>query len=311
MIRFVNAKINLGLKILFKRPDGYHELSTVFYPIGLYNGTPENPEPFCDILEVTPLGKEYSQDSYQFSGLPIDCPLEKNLVFKAMAAFRHELEKLDKTAGHYHIHLEKFIPDGAGLGGGSADASFTLKILNELEDEPFTPRELKDIAAGIGADCPFFIENRPVAASGIGEIMSSLDLNLSGKWALVVKPHLSISTREAFEGLNLSSRDSAGNERTERCVYPESLISLPIEKWRSAELQNDFEFSLFPKYPVLSRIKTALYECGAIYASLTGSGAALYGIWDSRDDVRNALEELSGSFADGTVSNPFFAICRL
>ncbi|MDE6637020.1 MAG: 4-(cytidine 5'-diphospho)-2-C-methyl-D-erythritol kinase, partial [Muribaculaceae bacterium] len=172
MVKFINAKLNLGLNIVRKREDGYHDLETVFYPIGVHNGTPENPEPFCDILEIIPSEKT----EFVFTGREVDCPLEKNLVYKAWKIFKDNYPELKD----YKIHLEKHLPDGAGLGGGSADASGVLLMLNELSGNPFKNEELLEMALCLGADCPFFILNRPCYAEGVGEILEPIDLDLSG-----------------------------------------------------------------------------------------------------------------------------------
>lgn len=308
MISFVNAKINIGLNVVGRRQDGYHLLETCFYPVGLYNGTPTNPEPFCDILELSDTmpenidlqeEKAYTQNgiTYIFSGNSIECPPEKNLVVRAGNMFAEYIRTnkatdLNDLAGPLTLRLCKQIPDGAGLGGGSADATFTLKMLNSRIVSPLSDKELEAIAVKLGADCPVFVKNKPVYAEGIGEIFSPINSNAIedlGKypyWLALVKPNLSISTREAFAGLNphipaIPLRDA---------------LKLPLSEWRRV-VKNDFEDSLFPLYPELERLKNALYDNGAIYASMTGSGAALYGIYDSRMKAQEALRHIAPPYS--------------
>ncbi|MDE7345341.1 MAG: 4-(cytidine 5'-diphospho)-2-C-methyl-D-erythritol kinase [Muribaculaceae bacterium] len=277
MIKFINAKLNLGLNIVRKRSDGYHELETLFYPVGRHNGTPENPEPFCDILEITPSGKT----EFVFSGRPVDCPLEKNLVYKAWHIFKESFPSLPE----FRLHLEKHLPDGAGLGGGSADASAVLCMLNELCGSPFDDRQLAAIALKLGADCPFFIYNRPCYAEGVGERLEPADVDLSGWWCLLVKPDLSISTKEAFAGVT-------------PCLPKFSLretIKLSPEKWQG-RMVNDFEGSLFPNHPILEDIKNRMIDSGAVYASMSGSGSTLFGLFRSKEEAGEASMAWAGHY---------------
>lgn len=269
MIRFVNAKLNLGLNIVRRRPDGYHDLETVFYPVGMHNGTPVNPEPFCDILEITPAGST----EFVFSGRTVDCPLEKNLVYKAWAVFKENYPQLPS----FRIHLEKHLPDGAGLGGGSADASAVICMLNELCGAPFNDEQLAAMALKLGADCPFFIYNRPCYAEGVGERIEPVDVDLSGWWCLLVKPEVSISTKEAFAGVTPGAP-----------VHPlRATVKMKPEEWQG-RMVNDFEGSLFPNHDVLSDIKGALKELGAVYASMSGSGSTVFGLFRSKDEAERA-----------------------
>lgn len=290
MIKFVNAKINIGLNILRKREDGYHELETVFYPVGLYNGTPENPEPFDDILEMH-LPEFAREDVFIFSGREINCPEKDNLVVKAVNLFNDCLKTSDMAISHVNVHLHKILPFGAGLGGGSADASFVLSTLNELYGHPFDEARLIEMARRLGADCPFFIINSPVVASGIGEIMKPLDLNLKGWWALIVKPDIYISTKEAFSGISPSFIHKDFGE----------MLSHPVEDWQLLGVTNDFERHLFKAYPHLDRIKGELIQTGASYASMSGSGSSIYGLYKSRESAQRA----SSFFTDETF------LCRL
>lgn len=283
MIRFVNAKLNLGLNIVRKRPDGYHELETLFYPVGKYNGTSENPEPFCDILEITPSKKT----EFVFSGRKVDCPLEKNLVYRAWSLFKESYHDMSE----WRIHLEKHLPDGAGLGGGSADASAVLCVLNELCGSPFDDAQLAAMALKLGADCPFFIYNRPCYAEGVGEKLVPTDVDLSGWWCLLVKPDVSISTKEAFAGVTPRQPELSLKE----------IIKLNPEKWQG-RMVNDFEGSLFPNHPVLKDIKDNLLGMGAVFSSMSGSGSTVFGLFQSKEEA----EETQKAFAEHYVS-----LCKL
>lgn len=278
MIAFVNAKINLGLQIVRRREDGYHDLRTIFYPVGLYAGQPENPVAFCDILEIVPVTSN-SRFSFITTGRAVDCPVEKNLVWRAadlyFKRFAHPNLSVD-------IHLEKHLPDGAGMGGGSADAAFTLRLLRDLDQAPLPDDEtLARAALELGADCPFFILNRPAYAEGVGECLSPIDINLAGKWIAVAKPDVFVSTREAFAGVSPAMPE----------FDLRSLPSIPMERWREI-LVNDFEKSIFPIHPNLELIKEEFYRLNAIYASLTGSGSCIYAIFDDEDLAKVALQIL-------------------
>ena len=269
MIRFVNAKLNLGLNIVRKRADGYHELETLFYPVGRYNGTPENPEPFCDILEIT----QAANTEFVFTGRKVDCPLEKNLVYKAWNVFKSAFPDIPE----YRIHLEKHLPDGAGLGGGSADASAVLCMLNELCGSPFCDSQLAEMALKLGADCPFFIYNRSCYAEGVGEKLVPVDVDLSGWWCLLVKPEVSISTKEAFAGVTPSIPEDSLKDT----------ILMPVEGWQG-RMVNDFEGSLFPNHKVLEDIKARLLDGGASYAAMSGSGSTVFGLFRDKEEALRA-----------------------
>ena len=246
MIVYPNAKINIGLNVLEERADGYHEISSVFYPV----------KELVDILEIIP-GEDFS-----FSSSGIAIPGNSNICTKA-----YDLLKADFDIENVQIHLHKQIPIGAGLGGGSADGAFTLKALNELFDLKLSNTELEKYALQLGADCPFFIENTQKYVTGKGEKMNEIDLDLSAYELKFIFPELHISTAEAYGGVILK--------------YPETnlldLMSKPIENWKG-EVKNDFEISAFEKYPELEKMKEKLYADGAIYASMTGSGSVLYGV---------------------------------
>ena len=274
MVKFINAKLNLGLNIVRKREDGYHELLTAFYPVGKFNGTPENPEPFCDILDIHTTGYN-TGDRFRFSGNNIGCQPSDNLATRAMDIFRSTCEEESIACMGIDLELYKHIPDGAGLGGGSADASFALLAANQLHGYPFPKEKLLEMAARLGADCPFFIENRPVTARGIGEIMRPIEPVLEGYWALIVKPDVYVSTREAFAGIT--------PREPERQI--EDILRLPVRKWEEEGLRNDFEPHIFDLHPLLADIKEELKGHGALYAAMSGSGSALFGIFSTRGDA--------------------------
>lgn len=252
MITFPNAKINLGLNIIEKRPDGYHNLETIFYPIHLE-----------DALEVVPLTGSSQEYDLKISGTPIECNTEDNLVIKA-----YRMLQKDFDIPALHIYMYKHIPMGAGLGGGSSDAAFMIKLLNEKFSLGMSINQMEDYAARLGADCAFFIQDRPVFATGIGNIMTPVELSLKGMYIVLVKPNISISTKEAYSKVNPHHPSQSLTE----------LIKYPIEEWKNI-IVNDFESSIFIAHPEIAAIKDKLYDMGAIYASMSGSGSAVYGIF--------------------------------
>ena len=276
MITFIPAKINIGLNIVARRPDGYHNLETLFYPIGKHNGTHSCPYPFGDILEITP--SQTGRMEFSFTGNAIDCPEEKNLVVKAAGLFTTRLkEDKDTTLPPLLIHLDKHIPDGAGIGGGSADATFTRRMLNCLCPSPFDDETMKEMATSLGADCPFFLHDIPMIGEGIGEILTPFPPILEGKWLLLVKPPVYISTREAFANISVRASERPLSE----------LLRQPISHWKGG-VHNDFEISLQDRFPQLGEIKKLLYNTGALYASMSGSGSSLYGIYETAKDCHSA-----------------------
>lgn len=249
MITFPNAKINIGLNITEKRPDGYHNLETIFYPIEL-----------CDALEFVQ-GKE---TKFGYSGLEIEGESDNNLIMKAYRLLKEEFD-----LPTINIHLHKAIPMGAGLGGGSADAAFMLKMLNDEFKLGLSSAELQQKAAKLGADCAFFIENKPTLAKGIGNIFEPTAVNLSGYYIVLVKPNVHVSTAEAYGGC-----------KPQRWTTPlEEAIKRPIAEWKDC-IFNDFEKTVFIAHPELADIKEMLYKRGAIYAAMSGSGSTIYGIFD-------------------------------
>lgn len=255
MVVFPNVKINLGLRVKSKRNDGFHELDTVFYPL-----------PINDVLEIVVQENQSTESPIIFnsSGLPIPGNTSQNLCIKA-----YELLAKDfPTIPSINMHLHKHIPMGAGLGGGSADGAFTLKLLNEKFNLGLTDDQLIAYALQLGSDCPFFILNRPVSAGGRGEIMSEINCDLSNFKMLVVHPAIHVSTAEAFRNITLHPDATP-------CA---AVLQRPIEEWK-VQLINDFEEAIFPLFPELANIKTRLYESGAVYASMTGSGSTFFGLF--------------------------------
>lgn len=267
MITYPNAKINLGLNIVEKRPDGYHNLETVFYPINLQ-----------DALEVTLLEgeKEYA---LTLSGTPIEGDPDQNLVVKAYRLLKQDFPDMPAI----DIHMYKHIPTGAGLGGGSADAAFMIKLLNEKFKLGLGIGKMEEYAASLGADCAFFIQNKPVFATGIGNIFEPIQLFLKGYYLVLVKPDIFVSTKDAFSLIQPMKPTQSLKE----------IARMPVETWR-ATMKNDFEISVFQKYPEIAAIKDKLYDMGAIYASMSGSGSSVYGIF--REQVEFVDEIFNGCF---------------
>lgn len=269
MITYPNAKINIGLSITERRPDGYHNIESVFYPINLQ-----------DAVEIKTIEGEEPQGGYKLkvSGTILDGTPDDNLVVKA-----YQLLRKDFNFPAQKIHLYKHIPVGAGLGGGSSDAAAIIKMLNEKFALGLTSEQMQHYAVQIGADCPFFINNTPVFATGIGNIFTPIELSLHSKTIILVKPDIFVSTRDAYA---LVKPSPAAIPLTEA-------IKQPISEWKQI-ITNDFEKSVFAKYPEIAAIKDKLYDMGALYASMSGSGSAVYGIFDS--PIEYADEIFSGYF---------------
>lgn len=252
MLLLPNCKINIGLNVVARRADGYHDLETVFYPI-----------PLRDNLEIKPLADEVDYNFTQ-RGVKVDGEAKDNLVVKVYQTLKNEfdLPPLD-------IFLYKHIPLGAGLGGGSSDAAFMLRGLNEYFDLGLSATDMEQRVAKLGADCAFFIKNTPAYATGIGDQLSSINLSLKDKYILLVKPDVFVSTKEAYAHVVPRAAD-----------YPLlKAIEQPIECWRE-QIVNDFEASVFPQHPELAAIKQTLYDMGAMYAAMSGSGSTMYGLFD-------------------------------
>ncbi len=290
MIRFVNAKINLGLNVVRRRPDGYHDLETIFYPVGIHNGTPCNPSPFCDILELTQSESLTSQLTVEDGDS--SWRMEDNLVWKALEAFA--------AASHIDvpvcIHLLKRLPWQAGLGAGSADAAFALNMLNEFFDSPLSADKLLKLSAGIGSDTPFFMLNVPSHATGRGEILTPVTPLLKGYWCLILKPEATMSTAEAFASITPTLRQ----------VNLLSIYNSGPESWRD-NMINDFEAAFQRLHPECSEIPEYLYSEGAVYASLSGSGSAFYGIFSDYDMAYQAYMNTEFKL----TGLPYRALCLL
>lgn len=252
MLVFPNAKINLGLQILRKREDGFHEIASLFYPV-----------PICDALEFV------VSDRDEFSKSGIEIPGNGNLVLEAV-----ELLRSIRDVPPIHIHLHKNIPIGAGLGGGSSDAAFMVTGLNSYFELGLSDQQMKNIAAQLGSDCAFFIDNKPAIARGRGEILTPFELSLKGYWMVLHYPEIHISTAEAY------ARISPNDQRPDLREF----LALPLEQWRD-HLSNDFEKSLSQKYPVIKGEIANFYETGAEYAAMTGSGSSVFGIYKSKPSI--------------------------
>lgn len=260
MIVFSNSKINLGLYILNKRTDGYHDISTVFYPIM-----------WKDIIEILPDSRHQNQINITTYGISLNISIKENIIFKAYQLLIQRFHYLPSL----NVYLYKQVPFGAGLGGGSANAAFFLKSCNTLLNLNLSKEELKSLAANLGADCAFFIENTPCLASGKGDILTPIDFNLSSYYIYVIYPNISISTKEAYQSIVPIQRE----------VNYNSILQLPLTEWKY-HLENDFEKAIFTKHPILQNIKQQLYEQGALYASMSGSGSALFGIFKEKPCIK-------------------------
>ena len=268
------AKINLGLNITERRADGYHNLETVFYPV-----------PIFDTITIRENGTEQNSCTLTVEGIKIEGNMQNNLVVKAYQTLARK-----KTLPGVEITLKKNIPTQAGMGGGSADCAYTMVALNKMFDLGFSDEELADMAASLGADCAFFVMSEPCYAEGIGDKMNNVNLSLQGWWIMVVKPEVSISTKEAFAGI-----------KSERPQYncKDIVENEPIERWKDL-LKNDFEKNIFKLHPSLAKIKDLLYEEGASYAAMSGSGSAMYGLFKNKpiplklNNCRVEVVEMSG-----------------
>lgn len=270
MVTFPNAKINLGLDVVSKRPDGYHNLETVFYPI-----------PLEDVLEINTVDDNDAPDySFTMHNAVFEGDNNDNLVVKAykILAACHNMPKVTMA-------LYKNIPTGAGLGGGSADAAFALKMLNDIAGLGLSDDRLEEYAAQIGADCAFFIRNTPAYATGIGNILTPATCDISGYTLALVKPDIHISTKEAYSLV--------------RPAIPETplttIAAMSIVEWKG-RMKNDFEKSVFAAHPTMEKIKEELYSLGAIYASMSGSGSAFFGIFDKEVTADDLNKHFPGMF---------------
>ncbi len=253
MVVFPNAKINLGLQVLRKRNDGFHDINTVFYAVN-----------WTDVLEVTIESANSQPFELIITGLPVAGENDDNLITRAwkMLCTKYPLPPL-------RVHLHKVIPMGAGLGGGSADAAFFINAVNDLVGLNLTTEFRENMAAELGSDCAFFIHNQPVFANGRGTTFSPISIDLSHYWLVLVYPNIHSNTKEAYAGL--TPHEATYDLR--------KVLSAPVGEWKNS-LDNDFEKTIFSKYPVIAQIKNQLYEDGALYASMSGSGSALFGVFN-------------------------------
>jgi 4-diphosphocytidyl-2-C-methyl-D-erythritol kinase len=260
MIAFPHCKINLGLNVVSKRADGFHDIETCFYPVH-----------WRDVLEIIPS----TETRLNLSGISIPGDVTKNIALKA-----YELLRMDFNLEPIEIYLHKIIPHGAGLGGGSSDGAHALKLVNQLFELNLTINQLKSYALKLGSDCPFFIEPKPMLATGRGEILTPISMDLSGFNLLIVKPPVGVSTAEAYSNI----------VPTKPVHNLESILSEPISNWKSL-LKNDFEETIFKNYPIISELKDKLYNLGAEFASMSGSGSAVFGIFKNKIEIGDGFPD--------------------
>ena len=268
MITFPNAKINLGLNIVEKRPDGYHNLETIFYPINLQ-----------DALEVTRRENNDKEYTLHISGSPLEGEPEDNLVVKAYKLLKKDYPGLLPV----DIHMYKHIPAGAGLGGGSSDAACMIKLLNDKFSLGLSTERMEEYAVKLGADCAFFIRNKPVFATGIGNLFEPVELSLKGYHIILIKPDIFVSTRDAFAEI----------KPVRPAVSLKEIVKQPMETWKNS-MKNDFEDSVFKQFPEIAAIKDELYDLGAVYAAMSGSGSSVYGIFKA--PIENVEDKFCGCF---------------
>lgn len=262
MLVFPNCKINLGLNVTARRPDGFHTIETVFYPV-FWN----------DALEIIETKNSRKAFSYSQSGIAIDGATEQNLIYKAWKIISEQ-----KTLPAIRVHLHKNIPLGAGLGGGSSDAASFINLLDENFNIGFTEREKMQMAARLGSDCPFFLRNKPVFASGKGDVFSDIKVDLSAYFILLVYPCIHSNTKEAYQAIV---------PKTPGYDLKHVLETFPVKEWKS-KLVNDFEDTVFKKHPAIKSVKDLLYQSGALYASMSGSGSTVYGIFETEPKINIA-----------------------
>lgn len=265
MIVYPNAKINIGLNIVERRNDGYHNISTLFYPI----------KDLRDILEITIANKRSEPLEFKQTGIAIDCPAESNLCIKA-----HRLISEICPLPPIKMHLHKIIPTGAGLGGGSSNGAFALKAINELAGEPLTEQQLSELALELGSDCPFFVVNKPCIGKGRGEVLEPFNVDLSGFHILLVNPGIHVNTGKAY---SLSKPEPWS-------IPLDFLLNENVYNWKGS-IANDFEKVVFEQHPEIKKIKHTMYELGAIYASMSGSGSTVFGLFKSEPNFTTLYEE--------------------
>lgn len=258
MITFPACKINIGLHILSKRNDGFHSIETIFHPVH-----------WTDILEIIPNDLSAQKVDFKSTGIRLFGPKEKNLCLRAydLLAGKFELAPVK-------IHLHKVLPVGAGLGGGSSDAASTLMLLNKINKLGLSESDLESLAENLGSDCSFFIRNKTVLASGKGEILEPITLKLKNYFLVIVKPRVHVNTTEAYSFVKPFKRKSSLADLSQQ----------PISEWKNI-IYNDFEQSIFEKYPGIKNIKNKMYKLGAVYASMSGSGSSVYGIFEQEKNL--------------------------
>ncbi|MGZ4034563.1 MAG: 4-(cytidine 5'-diphospho)-2-C-methyl-D-erythritol kinase [Bacteroidia bacterium] len=261
MITFPNAKINIGLNIIEKREDGFHNIESVFYPVGL-----------CDALEVIE-NKEQGTERIVFtsSGIEIPGDITDNLCYYA-----YHLVAADYPLPNVKVHLHKHIPIGAGLGGGSADAAFFIRLLNDKFDLGISWGEMHNYARQLGSDCSFFISNKPAFAEGRGDVYESMKIDLSEYFLILIYPQIHINTAKAYS--NVKPKQPSRSLEND-------ILNLPVEQWKDV-IHNDFEDSVFPQFPEIKNIKEKLYSKGAVYAAMSGSGSTVFGIFKNKTDLK-------------------------
>ena len=262
MITFPIAKINLGLNVVERRPDGYHNLETVFYPV-----------PISDALELTIMNTKFPSTvdcDIKVTNLEVEGDEQRNLVVRAYQLLKQDFQQMPRI----HAHLWKGIPTQAGMGGGSSDCAYTIRLLNEMFTLGLSDEQMIQYAARLGADCAFFILSRPAYAEGIGELLQPISLNLSSYYIGIVRPNIPVSTREAFSLIK--------PQKPAKCCR--EVVMQTIETWRE-ELTNDFEQSVFTLHPEIGAIKQQLYDLGAVYAAMSGSGSAVFGLFQNEIDL--------------------------
>lgn len=270
MICFPNAKINLGLNITEKRADGFHNIETVFYPIG-WDDALEIIVPDSSVTSKQNNNSSTQDFNLHVSGLPISGSIEDNLLYKV-----YTIIKQIKTLPPIDVYLQKILPMGAGIGGGSSNAAFFINLLNEQFKLNFSETQRLDIARELGSDCAFFIKNTPVYATQKGDVFKDIELNLSHLYISIIYPNVHSNTKEAYSLVKPKQPIKSLLE----------IIKQPISTWKT-ELTNDFEKSIFSLYPIVEKTKKDLYESGAIYASMSGSGSSVFGLYEKKPDIKH------------------------
>ena len=260
MVAFPPCKINLGLNVLRRRSDGYHDIETCFYPV-----------PRTDVLEIVP-SREFK---FEQTGINIPGPHEDNLCVKA-----YRLLQKDYGLDPVGIYLHKLIPPGSGLGGGSSDGTWTLRLLNSLFNLSIPVSRMKDYAARLGSDCPYFLHDEPMIGAGRGEQLMSVKLSLGGKYLVIIRPEVHVSTREAYQDVT----PGAAKESIRSIIE-----SLPVNQWKG-RLINQFESAVMGKHQVIRNICEELYRAGAVFASMSGSGSAVYGLFEVEKDLSSTFD---------------------